>query len=379
VADIESQADDPRPVREGLPSTYRMRADRHYVDLLASRVPAGRERTVPVASLDSPGIIDMPGLAPLIESVKLHGVLQPLIVHERDGRMHVIAGQRRLAAATAAGLRDVPCIVHDVDEAEADALRAASNVREAALHAPPQADARTHAVAAPPVATAAGPAPIAVSDPAGRSGDDLARSLGTASSLADLLTGPMSDLSRGVVGNLLRAELWRATTLLQAARAVRGELPVTRAAVPIAALVDKVVQGFGPERRMRHVEFVPHIDLPANHIVIADEGLLAAALTGAIVATLALVEGLQAGRITVVAGLNASRQLTLVASQEHVLPPQTWAERAFDLEWRERPGGTPVSISMAAVLRAARVHGGDATATISPRGSRIGLTIPAGA
>jgi hypothetical protein len=189
----------------------------------------------------------------------------------------------------------------------------------------------------------------------------------------------MSDLSRGVVGNLLRAELWRATTLLQAARAVRGELPVTRAAVPIAALVDKVVQGFGPERRMRHVEFVPHIDLPANHIVIADEGLLAAALTGAIVATLALVEGLQAGRITVVAGLNASRQLTLVASQEHVLPPQTWAERAFDLEWRERPGGTPVSISMAAVLRAARVHGGDATATISPRGSRIGLTIPAGA
>jgi hypothetical protein len=357
VAEIESQADDSRPVREGLPPNYRMRADRHYVDLLASRMPAGRERIVPVSSLEAPGVADIPGLVPLIESVKQHGILQPLLVCERDDKLHVIAGQRRLAAAIAAGLREVPCIVHEVDDEVAEKLREASNVSE------------------PPAPVQ--PAPVAL-DSAARSGEDLARSLGTAASLADLLSNPMSDLSRGVVGNLLRAELWRATTLVQATRVVRGELPVMRGAVPVAALIDKIVQGFAPERRMRHLEFMPHIDLPANHIVIADENLLSAALTGAVVATMAMIEGLPASRITLVAGLTSSRQLTLVASQDHVLPSPSWAERAFDPEWRDRPGGAPVVIGMAAVLRAARTHGGEATATISPRGSRIGLTIPAG-
>jgi hypothetical protein len=151
-----------------------------------------------------------------------------------------------------------------------------------------------------------------------------------------------------------------------------------RGAVPVAALIDRIVQGFAPERRMRHLEFMPHIDLPANHMVIADENLLAAALTGAVVATMAMIEGLPASRITLVAGLTSSRQLTLIASQDHVLPGATWAERAFDPEWCDRPGGTAVAMAMAAVLRAAHVHAGEAIATTSPRGSRIGLTIPAG-
>jgi hypothetical protein len=357
VADIEPQPDDSRPVREGLPANYRMRADRHYVDLLASRAPAGRERMIAVSSIESPGVDDVPGLVPLIDSVKQHGILQPLLVYERDERVHVIAGQRRLAAAIAAGLRELPCIVHDVDDDAIATLREASNVCE-------------HAAA--PV-----PSP-AVPDSAARSGEDLARSLGTAASLAELLSNPMSDLSRGVVGNLLRAELWRAGTLVQATRIVRGELPVMRGAVPVAALIDRIVHGFAPERRMRHLEFLPHIDLPANHMVIADENLLATALTGAVVATMAMLEGLPAGRIVLVAGLTSSRQLTLIASQDHVLPAPVWAERAFDPEWRDRPGGTAAVMAMAAVRRAAQVHGGEAIAAISPRGSRIGLTIPAG-
>ena len=42
--------------------------------------------------------------------------------------MRVVAGQKRLAAAIAAGLREVPCIVHDVDDETAARMRAASNV-----------------------------------------------------------------------------------------------------------------------------------------------------------------------------------------------------------------------------------------------------------
>jgi hypothetical protein len=60
-----------------------MRADRHYLDLLAARAPSGSTRLVPIASLNSPGISDVPALVPLIDSVKQHGVLQPLLVQDR--------------------------------------------------------------------------------------------------------------------------------------------------------------------------------------------------------------------------------------------------------------------------------------------------------
>ena len=334
-----------------------MRADRHYVDLIASRAAAGRERSIAVTALEPPAVPDVPALVPLIDSVKQHGILQPLLVNERGG-LRVIAGQRRLAAAIAAGLRDVPCLVHDVDDEVAEQMRAASNGS----------------------AVAEAPAVVAdVSSPAAVAGEDLARSLATASSLADLLTGSISELSRGIVGTLLRAELWRSSALLQASRAVRGELAVVRGAVPVAPLVERVIHGFAAERRVRHVEFVPHLDLPPGHLVIADERLLASALGGAVLATLALVDSLAVSRITVVAGLTATKQLTLVASQDHVRPPATWAERAFDADWRDRPGGAAVSVGMAALQHAARVHGGDSSATLTPRGSRVGFTIPAGA
>jgi hypothetical protein len=334
-----------------------MRADRHYVDLIASRAAAGRERGIAVTAFDPPAVADVPALVPLIDSVKQHGILQPLIVTERGG-LRVIAGQRRLAAAIAAGLREVPCLVHDVDDEVAEQMRAASN--------------GWSSMDVPAVVTG-------MPGPAALAGEDLARSLATASSLADLLTGSISDLSRGIVGTLLRAELWRSSALLEASRAVRGELAVMRGAVPVAPLVERVIHGFAAERRVRHVEFVPHIDLPAGHLVMADERLLASALGGAVLATLALVDALTVSRVTVVAGLTATKQLTLVASQDHVQPAATWAERAFDAEWRDRPGGTAVSLGMAALQHAARVHGGDSLATLTPRGSRVGLTIPAGA
>jgi ParB family transcriptional regulator, chromosome partitioning protein len=55
----------------------------------------------------------------LTASVKEHGVLQPLLV--RPGKTHyqVIAGERRLRAAIAAELKDVPVIILDIDDQQA--------------------------------------------------------------------------------------------------------------------------------------------------------------------------------------------------------------------------------------------------------------------
>ena len=62
---------------------------------------------------------DKEKLEELIQSVKEHGILQPLIVSPRGGEHYeLIAGERRLQAAKQAGLTSVPVIVRDASEQE---------------------------------------------------------------------------------------------------------------------------------------------------------------------------------------------------------------------------------------------------------------------
>ena len=61
---------------------------------------------------------DETALGELTESVRRHGLLQPLSVRRLGGGYELIAGERRLRAAQAAGLGEVPCIVMTMDDAE---------------------------------------------------------------------------------------------------------------------------------------------------------------------------------------------------------------------------------------------------------------------
>lgn len=54
-------------------------------------------------------------LAELASSIKQHGVLQPLVVIEEDGKYVIVAGERRWRAAKMAGLETVPAIVRTID------------------------------------------------------------------------------------------------------------------------------------------------------------------------------------------------------------------------------------------------------------------------
>ena len=47
----------------------------------------------------------------LAESIKLHGVVQPLVLCKKDGRYFIIAGERRYRAAKRAGLKTVPAVL----------------------------------------------------------------------------------------------------------------------------------------------------------------------------------------------------------------------------------------------------------------------------
>jgi ParB family chromosome partitioning protein len=62
-------------------------------------------------------------LATLSESIRTHGILQPLVVRPVGERYQLIAGERRLRAAEAAGFADVP--VHVVDFNDQQVLEAA--------------------------------------------------------------------------------------------------------------------------------------------------------------------------------------------------------------------------------------------------------------
>lgn len=54
----------------------------------------------------------------LSESIKQHGIIQPLIVKKRDKYYEIIAGERRWRAAKLAGLTEVPVIIKDYTDQE---------------------------------------------------------------------------------------------------------------------------------------------------------------------------------------------------------------------------------------------------------------------
>lgn len=64
----------------------------------------------------------------LIESVKAHGVLTPVILRKKeDGRYECVSGHRRRAAAAKAGLESIPAEVRDITHDEGIIIMAHSN------------------------------------------------------------------------------------------------------------------------------------------------------------------------------------------------------------------------------------------------------------
>ena len=74
-------------------------------------------------------IFDEDSLRELSESIRDYGILNPLTFRSRGGRYELVAGERRLRAAKLAGLREVPCIVIDVDMENASLISLIENLQ----------------------------------------------------------------------------------------------------------------------------------------------------------------------------------------------------------------------------------------------------------
>lgn len=74
-------------------------------------------------------------LQELVDSIKEHGILQPLIVTKiKSGKFELIAGERRLRSAKLAGLKKVPVIVRNVKDQQKLELALIENVQRADLN-----------------------------------------------------------------------------------------------------------------------------------------------------------------------------------------------------------------------------------------------------
>jgi len=130
--------------KRGLPETLRMRHDEHYVEALAASAGAPVGRMISIELLDpnpnQPRQV-MGDLSELMASVSEKGIIEPLIVRQRGGRYQIIAGERRYHAAVQVGLRDVPVVVREVDDAEVMELALVENLQRKDLTAFEEAEA----------------------------------------------------------------------------------------------------------------------------------------------------------------------------------------------------------------------------------------------
>jgi ParB family chromosome partitioning protein len=91
-------------------------------------------RDVPIASIgmnpaQPRNAFDAESLRGLAESIRRYGILQPLVVRKVDAGYELIAGERRLRAAAAAGLATVPVGVRGSGEQEQMELALVENVQ----------------------------------------------------------------------------------------------------------------------------------------------------------------------------------------------------------------------------------------------------------
>lgn len=77
---------------------------------------------------------DREAIEELAESIKVYGVIQPIIVTKKDNYYEIVAGERRWRASKKAGLTEIPCIVREDDERKAKEIALIENIQREDLN-----------------------------------------------------------------------------------------------------------------------------------------------------------------------------------------------------------------------------------------------------
>ena len=330
--------------KEGLPVQYKMRHDAHYVDELLSAKAARQVIRVPVNQILKTSNKEL-NIRLLTDSIAKLGVLQPLIVRRRRSRYELVAGAKRLAAAKAAGLTEVPCWLYDVDDHQARQLQEATNLLGDASQAHESSDERTLLKYVLPIL--------------GRSFQSLH------SCLRQLNESGDSEGTREAV-DTTRAEAQRAICLTWGAMLISSTPQLIPSDFDAAVVLEEALHLYDLERNPTNTNLVKSVEGPCS--LRTDRRLVFVAIRGAVDAILALARC--SHDETVAISLMRDKplgQVVLQVSQDVRRPPDSDWHRWFDLHWRERPGGIAAGVGLLAAKRVTELLGGHLS--IEPRQS----------
>ena len=80
-------------------------------------------------------------LEELAASIRLHGVMEPILVRREAGRYRILAGERRWRAAQRAGLKEIPALLREATDQQAFEIALVENLQRADLNAIEEAEA----------------------------------------------------------------------------------------------------------------------------------------------------------------------------------------------------------------------------------------------
>jgi len=77
----------------------------------------------------------------LCQTIKTHGVIQPIVVRIRNGKFEIIAGERRWRAVTKLGMDSIPAIVREINDSQAASVALIENLQREGLTSLEEANA----------------------------------------------------------------------------------------------------------------------------------------------------------------------------------------------------------------------------------------------
>lgn len=91
-----------------------------------------RIQDVPLDIIDEPGVAIRSSIADsslddLVDSIRTHGLIQPIVVRPLGARFEIVAGHRRYLAFKRLRNATIPCIIRNIVDARADVIKLAEN------------------------------------------------------------------------------------------------------------------------------------------------------------------------------------------------------------------------------------------------------------
>ncbi|MDF2921102.1 MAG: noc [Paenibacillaceae bacterium] len=78
-------------------------------------------------------VFDEDRIDELCQTIKTHGVIQPIVVRIREGQFEIIAGERRFRAVRKLGLETIPAIIREFNDSQAASIALIENLQREGL------------------------------------------------------------------------------------------------------------------------------------------------------------------------------------------------------------------------------------------------------